>query len=139
MLEAKFDIGAIPAGEDRVLRFPKAGVIFVKGDHGKDAYLVRSGRVEIRKAGRAIETIDPGELFGEMALIDSEPRSASAVALEPTELIRIDGPTFATLVRDLPDFALTVMRLMSRRLRATEETERPIDDLPIVQKSARSQ
>ena len=101
------------------VHLPDGGVIFIKGDRGTVAYMVRSGKVEIREGGRVVEAMTRGEIFGEMALIDSEPRSASAVAVGPTELAVIDKAAFHKLVRDDPDFALAVMRLMSRRLRAT--------------------
>jgi CRP-like cAMP-binding protein len=101
------------------VKFPDGGVVFIKGDRGSAAYVVTSGRVEIREGGRVVETMARGEIFGEMALIDSEPRSASAVAIGHTELAVIDMAAFHKLVRDDPNFALAVMRLMSRRLRAT--------------------
>ena len=120
------------------VNFPDGGVIFIKGDRGHCAYMVRSGKVEIREGGRVVEAMARGEVFGEMALIDSEPRSASAVAVGATELAVIDKVAFHKLVRDDPDFALAVMRLMSRRLRATlaadkgaeERTAVPLAPLP---------
>jgi len=108
--------------------FPEGGVVFIKGDRGSAAYMVRSGRVEIREGGRVVEAMNRGELFGEMALIDSEPRSASAVAVGATELAVINADTFYKLIRDDPDFAIAVMRLMSRRLRATLAAERPPEE-----------
>jgi len=110
------------------VNFPDGGVVFIKGDRGHSAYIVRSGKVEIREAGRVVEAMAEGEVFGEMALIDSEPRSASAVAVGPTELAVIDKAAFHKLVRDDPDFALAVMRLMSRRLRATLAAEKGIEE-----------
>ena len=110
------------------VNFPDGGVVFIKGDRGIAAYMVRSGTVEIREAGRVVETMVRGEIFGEMALIDAEPRSASAVAVGPTELAVIDKDAFHKLVREDPDFALGVMRLMSRRLRATLAAERAPDE-----------
>ena len=103
----------------RSVSFADRGVVFVKGDQGEVAYLVKTGSVEIRASGRAMELVCPGGLFGEMALIDSEPRSASAVALGTTELIVLDRPTFERIIREVPDFAFSVMKLMSRRLRST--------------------
>lgn len=95
------------------------GVIFLKGDPGEHAYVVMRGRVEIREGGQVLEIIEPGGLFGEMAVIESEPRSASAVAIGTTELAVIDRSEFERLVVDEPGFALMVMRLLSRRLRMT--------------------
>jgi CRP/FNR family cyclic AMP-dependent transcriptional regulator len=110
------------------VNFPDGGVVFIKGDRGNAAYMVRSGKVEIREGGRVVEAMMRGEIFGEMALIDAEPRSASAVAVGPTELAVIDSDTFHRLVRDDPDFALGVMRLMARRLRATLAGESAPDE-----------
>jgi CRP-like cAMP-binding protein len=103
----------------RSVSFAEGGVVFIKGDPGDNAYIVASGAIEIREAGRVIERMGPGELFGEMAMIDSEPRSASAVAVGNTELLVIDRAEFDRRIREEPDFAMNVMRLMARRLRAT--------------------
>jgi CRP/FNR family transcriptional regulator, cyclic AMP receptor protein len=119
MTGTTFDVEVIAAGEDRVLAFPARAVIFRQNDMADSAYIIKRGQVEIRDRGNAVETIAPGEIFGEMALIDDEPRSASAVATSDVELIPIDRSMFEVLLRDDEDFALTVMRLMARRLRAT--------------------
>ena len=116
---------------------PDGGVIFIRGDKGDRAFIARKGLVEIREGGRAIEQITAGELFGEMALIDRGPRSASAVAVGPTEVAVIDRDTFVRLVRQDPDFALNVMQEMVRRLRAMNAMQRPVEDLPVVQRPRR--
>jgi CRP/FNR family cyclic AMP-dependent transcriptional regulator len=64
-----------------------------------------------------LESVGPNGIFGEMALIDGSPRSATAVAAEPTEVAPIDRAAFAHLVRQNPDFALQVLRLLAARLR----------------------
>jgi CRP-like cAMP-binding protein len=128
----KFTIGADGDFEGRRISFADGGVVFIKGDAGDCAYVVTSGRVEIREGGRVLEIMEPGELFGEMALIDSEPRSASAVAVGRTELVVIDRQVFDRLVREEEDFAVSVMRLMSRRLRAALAAARPpAEDMPM--------
>jgi CRP-like cAMP-binding protein len=104
---------------NRVVHYPDSKVIFLKGAAGDFAYVVKSGKVEIREAGRVLETLGPGGIFGEMAMIDDEDRSASAVAVGPTDLVVVDRDTFEALIREVPDFAITVMRLMARRLRTT--------------------
>jgi CRP-like cAMP-binding protein len=115
----------------KTVDYPDGRVVFIKGDRGDAAYVVKSGRIAIRESGRVVETMEPGELFGEMALIDAEPRSASAVAVGPVRLIVIDHASFHTLVRNDPDFALDVMRFMSRRLRAKLAAERPVEVMPV--------
>ena len=132
MNDTRFEIGTEDGIEGRRIAFADGGVVFIKGDPGDYAYVVASGNVEIRESGRVIETMEAGEIFGEMALIDSEPRSASAVAVGPTELIIIDPPAFERLIRDEPGFAMKVMRHMSRRLRATLAATRPsAEEMPI--------
>ena len=100
--------------------FSKRSVIFVKDDDGGNAYIVRSGAVQVRGAGRAIETVGVGGLFGEMAVIDGRPRSASAVAVADTELIVIASDEFHRLVAEEPGFAARVLRIVVDRLRATD-------------------
>lgn len=119
MSDVTFDVDLTVGAERRTVSFADGGVVFVKGDRGAFAYFVRSGEVEIRGAGHALEIVGPGGLFGEMALIDGGPRSASAVARKATELVVIDRPTFARLLNEVPDFAFNVMRLLAMRLRAT--------------------
>jgi CRP/FNR family transcriptional regulator, cyclic AMP receptor protein len=118
MEETKGEVIRLGLG-GRIVSFAEGGVVFIKGDPGDNAYVVASGLIEIRESGRVIERMGPGELFGEMAVIDSEPRSASAVAVGNTELVVIDRAEFERRLRDEPDFAINVMRLMARRLRAT--------------------
>jgi CRP-like cAMP-binding protein len=120
-----FDLG--PHGETHI-HFPDSAVVFLKGDRGDCAYVVKRGKIEIRDHGRVLETLGPGGIFGEMAVIDSEPRSASAVTVGPTDLVVVDRATFDALVREVPDFAVNVMRLVSRRLRAANAAHGPSED-----------
>ena len=81
-------------------------------------YLLRSGRVSVRVHGKIVEEIGAGGIFGEMALIDRSPRSATVVALESCEVVPIDERLFVILVQDAPLFALDVMRTLVERIRA---------------------
>src|ERR1700736_5460026 len=118
MSETTFDVEAIAAGESQVLVFGDGTSIYRRHERGDCAYIIQRGQIEISERGRAVEIMQPGEILGEMALIDNEPRPASAVALGEVELIPIDRPLFAVLIRDDPDFALTIINLLARRLRA---------------------
>ena len=80
-------------------------------------YVVTSGSVVLSIDGRIVETLGPGGLFGEMAVIEREPRSGTAVAETVTELVGIDKRRFWFLVQETPYFAELVMRVMARRLR----------------------
>jgi CRP-like cAMP-binding protein len=81
-------------------------------------YLVDSGSVALRVGEHVVETVGPSGLFGEMAIIDREPRSASAVAESDSELITIDKRRFWFLVQETPYFAEIVMRVMANRIRS---------------------
>ena len=118
MNDTTFDVDVIAEAEMRVLVFGDGASIYRRHERGDCAYIIRSGQVEISERGRAVEIMRPGEIFGEMALIDKEARTASAIALGEVELIPIDRPMFQVLVRDDPDFAQTIINLLARRLRA---------------------
>ena len=115
---------------DRFLRtFGNGDVIFGEGSVGKHMYVVVSGRVDIRmKAGdgeAGVATLGKGELFGEMALVDSLPRSASAIAVgDDTSVVEIDHAQFAYLVGQQPAFALIILKALSLRLRDQMEINR---------------
>ena len=97
--------------------FDAGAKIFLEEDPGDAMYMVRSGRVDVVTYGTVLENVRSGGVFGEMALIDDGPRSAAAIAAEPTEVVAIDKPTFLAIIRDDPGFALKVMSLLATRLR----------------------
>jgi CRP-like cAMP-binding protein len=97
----------------------KAGdVIFRQGDPAHELFIVQSGEVEIRLGNRVLETLPQYSIFGEMALIDTAPRSATAIAVSDAKLVPVSEKQFLFLVSNTPHFALNVMRVMARRLRA---------------------
>jgi len=118
MSDTTFDIEVIAAAGSEVLVFDDGTSIFRQHERGDSAYIVQCGQVEISRRGGTVEIMQPGEIFGEMALIGNKPRSASAVAMGQVELIPIDRAMFQVLIRDDPDFALTIINLLARRLRA---------------------
>lgn len=99
------------------LSFAAGEVIFSQGDPGDFLYIVVDGEVEILHGSRTIELVGPGGLVGEMALIDSRPRSATAQAKTRCTLARVDEKQFTYLIQQAPYFALQVMRVMAERLR----------------------
>jgi CRP-like cAMP-binding protein len=94
----------------------------VQDDEGKCMYVVRSGTVAIIASGTILENVGPNGIFGEMSLIDGSPRSATAIAREPTEVAVIDEKSFLYLVQKNPAFALDLLRRLSQRLRRTTES-----------------
>jgi CRP/FNR family cyclic AMP-dependent transcriptional regulator len=97
--------------------FAKGKTIFQEGDRGDEFFIVMRGQVEIRSGDRHFETLGPDGIFGEMALIDDGPRSATAIALTEVTLAPIKENQFLFLVQNTPFFALSVMRVLAHRLR----------------------
>jgi CRP-like cAMP-binding protein len=103
---------------DQTVATYKAGEsIFTEGTTGKEMFVVLEGQVAIRAHGKVVEVLEPGGLFGELALIDASPRSAAAVAQTDCKLAVISERRFTFLIQQTPYFALHVMSVMAKRLR----------------------
>jgi CRP-like cAMP-binding protein len=98
--------------------YPPGATIFKEGDRGDRMYFVQSGSVELRVGGKPVMTAEAGTFFGEMALIEEAPRSASAHAATECHLMPVDRARFEYLVRMTPDFVLEMMRTIAARARA---------------------
>lgn len=101
----------------RTVDVSAGGVVFQQGDPGEEMYGVVEGAIELRAGDRVIRTLEVDDVFGEMALVDSSPRSATAVATTDTVLAVIDRHRFLFLVQETPMFALQVMSAMADRVR----------------------
>ncbi|ACK43085.1 MULTISPECIES: Crp/Fnr family transcriptional regulator [Dictyoglomus] len=102
--------------------YPKDAVIFQKGDLGNFFFLICSGRVKViieTEEGKEgiLSILYPTEFFGEMSLLDGEPRSATVVALEETRVIIIERNDFLILLYKHPELALKILKTLSLRLR----------------------
>jgi len=102
---------------DTVETFHAGDVIFREGETGRIMYVIKAGTVELRIMDRPVETLEANEILGEMALLDSETRSATAVAVTDCQLVPINSEKFLYLVRETPYFAVEVMQIMAGRLR----------------------
>jgi CRP-like cAMP-binding protein len=91
--------------------------IFREGEPGDRMYVVIEGEVELSVKGKHIATVGKGGIFGEMALIDDKPRSATARVKSDCELTTIDEAKFFELIHQKPSFALEVMKVLVERLR----------------------
>ena len=91
--------------------------VFTEGDPGDAMFAVVEGEVDIVLRGQVLETVREGGIFGELALVDDQPRSASAIARTPCQVAVIDLRRFSVLVQQTPFFAVEVMRVMAARLR----------------------
>jgi len=95
-----------------------AGEKVVKQDDAAShLYIVRTGRIQIITYGTVLNNVGPSGVFGEMALIDDTPRSAAAIAMEPTEVLELSRAQFLALVQATPEFALHIMAILANRIR----------------------
>lgn len=92
--------------------------VFAKGDMGTSMYIIVGGRVRVHDGERTLNHLGARDVFGEMALVDSQPRSASVTAVEDTWLLRLDQEAFYRLVDERSEVARGVIRVLSRHLRA---------------------
>ena len=96
--------------------------IFLEGQAGDFLYALMEGEVEIRKGTKVLATLGEGEIFGEMALLDNSPRSASAIAKSDCKVVRVNQDRFLKLLIGTPFFAIEVMRVIAARLRQNIES-----------------
>ncbi len=106
---------------DNIKTYWAGQIIFKEGDPGDHLYVVKSGEVEIRVRDRVVETVVQGGVFGEMALLDQAPRSATAMAGSDCEVVPIDQKRFLFMVQQTPFFALEIMKLLVHRLRTMDQ------------------
>lgn len=100
--------------------YPAGTVLFEEGQPGDYMYVVQSGEVEIRRtigdAERVLAILPPGEFFGEMAILNERPRSATAVVASDARLLVIEGRTFEAMLRARPEIALRIIKALAFRL-----------------------
>lgn len=138
------------AGDDtleRLLRIARreyvaeGTVLFRQGEQGEDMVLLLAGSLRVTVTTghheMCLAIAQPGEVLGEMALIDGSPRSATVTAEEPCDLLVLDRPAFLSLLREAPDIALFVLRSLTTRLREAVEHTFDIAHLDIYQRLLR--
>src|SRR2546422_1279739 len=104
----------------RAVSYTKGDLILVEGQRGADAYLIESGRVEVYRAGPPelpVAILGPGQIFGEMALITEQPRSASVRAIDDVRLLAMGWAEVLERLRNTSDGLLPLLRTLSERLR----------------------
>ena len=110
----------------RPRRYGGDQVIFNEGDPGASLYVIMQGRVKIARSSpdgkeRTIALLGPGDLFGELALLDGDARSADAVALEDSQVLVVPREEFRAFLMEHPQVAMGLLVVLSRRLRRTSQ------------------
>ena len=102
---------------EHIQTFAAGETIFTEGSTGREMYVVLEGSVDIRVGNKTLDVTGPGGVFGEMALIDSSARSATAIAKDDCTLALVDERQFLRMAERTPLFTLNVMQILAGRLR----------------------
>ena len=112
-------------------KFPGKNVVFQEGDIGEVLFIILSGRVKVLLTGKdgqefILSFLGPGNFFGEMAILDSAPRSASVVTVEPCEFFLLGQKELTGLLKNHPSIAMKMLKNLSQRLRKISEQVRSL-------------
>ncbi len=111
--------------EKHVRFFDQGAVIFRENDDGNEMFIIIQGLVEIRKStgptsSKILTTLQKGDMFGEMAIIEKQPRSATAVATQPTRVLVLNEKLYDNMIGTNPDFARKMNKVLSERIRRAD-------------------
>lgn len=111
--------------EQQVRFFAQGAVIFKENDEGAEMFIIIQGLVEIRKStgstsSKILTTLQKGDMFGEMAIIEKQPRSATAVAIQPTRVLVLNEKLYDSMLLSNPDFARKMNKVLSERIRRAD-------------------
>jgi hypothetical protein len=112
------------AGKDPFLQVAAGAPVFREGDVGTEMYIIETGTVDIlreSRGGEPLATLEAGDFFGEMAVLEDQPRFATAIARTPVRLLRIDRAAFGDVLSQNVEIAIRIMRKLTARLRRAEQ------------------
>lgn len=110
------DLSQIAQITDEV-QFEEGDEVFREGEPGDSLYLVIEGKIRIHRGGNEVATLGARQVFGEMALLDSDARSATAGAISVVTCLRISSDDFNEILAEKGEIAIGIIRVLSRRLR----------------------
>ena len=96
-------------------------VICEEGHGGRDLYLILSGEARVEKRGEEVAILGAGNHFGELSLLDHQPRSASVIAITPMKLMILSAREFVSVLEEIPSMSQRLLETMSQRLREADE------------------
>jgi CRP-like cAMP-binding protein len=103
----------------KVVSYPANARVVKEGEPGIGLYILLSGQAEVRQGDRTLARLGPGQFFGEMTLLDEQPRSADVIAVQPSECAVLSRWEFWGFAKGEPDVLQGVLRETARRLRET--------------------
>jgi CRP-like cAMP-binding protein len=110
------------ATQGKELSYKNGDTIVDEGTMGVGFYLILDGKAEVRKGSKVLASLGKGQFFGEMSLIDEQPRSADVVAVAPTKCWALSSWGFNGVVKTNPEIALAMLKEMVKRLRASQSS-----------------
>ncbi len=105
-----------------VVQFPEGQAVVRAGEPGAEFFLILAGKAGVEAPARRRFQLGPGDFFGEMSLLDGEPRSATIVAETPLRLLLVRRQDFWTLLTEVPDLTRKILEALSRRVRLAERS-----------------
>ena len=124
ILRCLLSVTPMSNAKDPFVEFAAGTVVFREGDAGGDMFIVESGQVDIVRKARGeepIATLGAGDFFGEMAMLEDQPRFASAVARSEVRALRIERAAFADMLKQNVEIAVRIMRKLVARHRRAEQ------------------
>jgi CRP-like cAMP-binding protein len=121
------ELGILAANVTQV-SVPAGKVLATEGDLGREFFVLLSGNVEASRGGVAIRDLGPGSFFGEMALLDRQPRTATVTATEPSELLVLTTRAFVSVIDTMPSVDRKMLTVLAERLRDVENRYVPTDE-----------
>ncbi|MBD2436648.1 cyclic nucleotide-binding domain-containing protein [Nostoc sp. FACHB-110] len=104
------------------LSFPANYTIFRQGEEGRSLYIVVSGRVKVHIGNKLLAEVEQGKYFGEMAVFDTQTRSATATTIEPCECLELTQEQLYDAIEETPEIAVNIIRELSRLIRKLNES-----------------
>lgn len=121
---SKKDLRAIAKLADEV-SVDEERELVVQDTAGREAFIIMEGEAEVHRGGRRIATLGPGDYFGELALLDGGPRTATVVAASPMRLLVLGQREFHSLLDEVPGLSAKIMRSMAARIRELDQKTYP--------------
>lgn len=117
------------ANNPNIIHIEAGKRLFAEGDEGNLMFVLTDGKAEVIVNNRVVETLQHGNIVGEMGIVSPGPRSATVLAKTDCQFVAIDEKRFLYLVQQTPFFATQVMRVLAERVRATNQIITPIEDI----------
>ena len=126
---------ALLASEARVRAFDRGDLVCQEGELGRTFYILGLGTLSVRRGNPPVEvaTLKPGSYLGEMSLLTGEPRTATIIALERSELLELDRPVFLRLFSQNPKLAQVLSDQVAKRRGRLEEVQGEVARLKLIQ------